>query len=85
MTFQISYIVSDALFKIRERKEIDGVNVVLVGSGVALLEHLAELMVLKGEHTAIGMVDNGKFVRANELLGNNERAEGFLAIRRGSR
>ena len=85
MTFQIGYIISDALFRIRERKEVNSVDVVLVGFGAALLEHFTEFMVLKGEHTAVGMVDNGEFVRADELLRNNEGAEGFLAIRRGSK
>ena len=37
------------------------------------------------EHTALGVVDDGNFVGVDELLGNNDRAEGFLTIGNGSK
>ena len=84
MTFQIGYIILDAPFKIRERKEVDGVDGGLIGLGATFLEDTMEVMVRNGEHTTVSMVDNDDFVRAEQLLGNNERAEGSLTIRRGS-
>ena len=85
MTFQPSYIILDAVFKMKERKEVYGVDGGLFGLGVTFLEDTMEIMVRNGEHTAMSMVDNGDFVRAEELLRNDERAKGSLAIRRGSR
>lgn len=81
MTSQIGYIILDALFNIRERKEVDGVNGGSLGLGIAGLEAALEVRILDFEHTAVGMVNNGDVLREGELLGNNERAEGFLAIR----
>ena len=84
MTFQIRYIILDAPFQISERKEVNGVDSGLVSLGATFLEDTMKVMVRNGEHTAVSMVDNGYFVRAEQLLGNNERAEGSLTIRRGS-
>jgi len=44
-----------------------------------------ELRVSNGLHTAVSMVDNGEFDCAKDLLRNNEGAEGFFAIWRGSK
>ncbi len=85
MTFQIGYVIFDALFKIKERKEVEGVDGGLVGVGEAFLEDTMELMVRGGGHPAVCMVDNGDFASAEDLLRNNERADGFFAIWRGSR
>ena len=85
MIFQIGYIILDALFKMKERKEVDGVDGGLVGLGATFLEDTMEVIVRNIEHTAVSMVDNGDFVRAEELLGNNERVEGSLAIQRRSK
>jgi hypothetical protein len=63
--------------------EVDAIDGSFVGSGVAFLEDTLELRGRKGEHAAVGMVDDGNFARAKELLGNNDRAEGFLAIESG--
>ncbi len=85
MTFQIGYIIFDALFMMEERKEVEGVDGGLVGVGEAFLEESMELRVRNSGHTAVCMVDNGDFARAEDLLRNNERADGFFAIVRGSR
>jgi len=67
-----------------EIKEVKGVDGRLVGFGIAFLESSLELMGRKGDQTAVGMVDNGNFVGLDELLGNNDGAECFLAIGSGS-
>ena len=83
MTFQIGYIIFDALFKIKERMEVEGVDGGRVGVGEAFLEHGMEFGVITIEHTALGMVNNGDFDRVEDLLRNDERGDGSFAIWRG--
>ena len=85
MFFQIGHILLDALLKMSERKEVDGVDGNLVGFRVAFLEHTLDVRGRSAEHTAVGVVDDGDFVGVDELLGNNNRAEGFLTIGSGSK
>jgi hypothetical protein len=79
VVLQILDIVLHALFEIREREEIDGLDH-FSGSRVLSLELDLELLGREREHPAVRVVNDGNFASPEQLLGDDDTAEGFLSV-----
>ena len=43
-----------------------------------LLKFRAQILILKRQHAAVGVIDDDEFLRAEKLVRNDERAQGVL-------
>ena len=68
-------LAADVALEIREGVEVGGGD----GGGAGLFFQLfEELVVVESEHTAIGVIDDDELLGAEQVMGNNQRAEGVF-------
>lgn len=76
-------VILDTLLQIRKRKKVDIING-LCNCGIAwffAFNFLTNVIVCKGEHSAIGVVKDGDLGRPKETLGNHDAPKCLLAAK----
>jgi hypothetical protein len=69
-------LLADVGLEIREGVEMRGRNGCAAGF---FLEGMQQVMIFEGQHAAIGVVDNDEFLGAEQMMGNDERAQSVFA------
>jgi hypothetical protein len=75
MIFDAGDLAADILLDVFEGVEVrrrDG------GDPGLVLEFVEELLVGEGDHAAIGVIDDDEFLRAQQVMGNDQRAQGVF-------
>lgn len=79
MVLQVLDIVLHALLEMGEGEEVDGLYL-FSGTRVLSLELVLELLGCKREHPAVRVVNDRNLASPEQLLGNDDTAEGFLPV-----
>jgi hypothetical protein len=79
MVLQVLDIILHALFELREREEVDGLNL-FSGCGVLPFELVLELLGREREHPTVRVVNDGNLASPEQLLGDDDTAERFLSV-----
>ena len=79
MVLQVLNIALHALFEMREREEVDGLDL-FSGDRVLSLELVLELLGCEREHPAVRVVNDGNLASPEQLLGDDDTAKGFLSV-----
>lgn len=80
VVFQILDIILNTLLKVTEWKEVNGINFRYRGGVIPAFQQILDVFICECEHATISMVEDGDLARAQQLLGDNEAAEGFFAV-----
>ena len=68
-------LLAHVFFKVTESMEGSGCH---GRRSCLLLKFRAQILVLKRQHAAVGVIDDDEFLRAEKLVRNDERAQGVL-------